>query len=133
MRSPGCVRFNGCTSESAEHMKGVLDSPRMAARDRKRCAAAWRRRFFTEAAFHGLIRDIDLTWDGGEALPRSFVGLHVVEFHARGKIVRDTVQESAVTDFWRTDAECITAIRRAVHALMALDGNDMGQSRSESI
>jgi hypothetical protein len=113
-------------------MKGVLDSPRMAARNRQRCAAAWRRRFFTEAAFHGLIRDVDLTWDGGHALPRACEGLHVVEFHARGTIVRETVQESAVTDFWRTDAECITAIRRAVHALKALYEANMVGIESES-
>ena len=87
---------------------------------------------FVEAAFHGLIRDVDLTWDGGHALPRACEGLHVVEFHARGKIVRETVQESAVTDFWRTDAECITAIRRAVHALKALYEANMVGIESES-
>lgn len=111
-------------------MKLVLDTPRMAARDRKRCAAAWRRRFFTEAVFHGLVRDLDLTWDGGRALPNAFVQAHVVEFHARGKIVRETVDDSAVTDFWRTDAECVTAIRRAVQALQSLDDQPAAGSQS---
>ena len=107
-------------------MKGALDGPRMAARDRQRCAAAWRRRFFTEAVFHGLVRDLDLTWDGGHPLPSAFAHLHVVEFHARGRIVRETVGESAVTDFWRTDTECVSAIRRAVEALKSLNESDRG-------
>lgn len=107
-------------------MKVTLDTPRMVARDRKRCVAAWRRRFFTEAVFHGLVRDLDLTWDGGHPLPSAFANLHVVEFHACGRIVRETVQTSAVSDFWRTDAESLGTIRRAVETLKSLNGSDLG-------
>ena len=66
-----------------------------------------------------LTRDLDLTWDGGHDFPSSFAGLHVAEFHARGKIVRQTITEDAIVDSWRTDAESLAAIRRAVKELLS--------------
>jgi len=108
--------------------KFVLDDIRPPTRDRKRCAATWRLRFITEAMVHGLTRDLDLTWDGGHDFPSSFAGLHVAEFHARGKIVRQTITEDAIVDSWRTDAESLAAIRRAVKELLS----DEWQSSSET-
>jgi hypothetical protein len=108
--------------------KLVLDDIRLAARARKRCAVTWRRRFLTEAVVRGLTRDLDLTWDGGREFPNSLAGIHVAEFHARGKIVRETVTEHAVIDFWRADAESLNAIRRAVEELLS----DDLQSREET-
>ena len=99
--------------------KLVLDDIRLAARDRKRCAVTWRRRFITEAIVRGLTRDLELTWDGGRNFPSSLAGLHVAEFHARGKIVRETITENSVVYFWRTDAEGLNAIRRAVEELLS--------------
>ena len=98
--------------------KLLLEDVRLVARNRMRCAVTWRRRFVTEAIVRGLTRDLELTWDGGRDFPSSLAGLHIAEFHARGKIVRETITENAVVDFWRTDDESLNAIRRAVEELL---------------
>lgn len=114
-------RLRAKEREDEATRKFVLDDIRPPTRDRKRCAATWRLRFITEAIVHGLTRDLDLTWDGGHDFPSSFPGVHIAEFRARGKIVRQTISEDAIVDSWRTDAESLAAIRRAVKELLSDD------------
>jgi hypothetical protein len=85
--------------------------------NRKRCANTLRRFFFTEAVAQGLTRHLELTWDGGHQFPNVFDDLHVAEFHASGRIVRDSISEGAIIFAWRTD-ESLSIIRRAVVELL---------------
>ena len=85
--------------------------------NRKRCASSLRRCYITEALANGLTRGLDLTWDGGHDFPNVFADPHVAEFHARGKVVRESVAERAVADSWQTD-DGLRVIRRAVEELL---------------
>ena len=85
--------------------------------NRKRCANNLFRRYMTVAIASGLTRDLELTWDGGHAFPNGFVELHVAEFHARGRIVREPIPEVALVSAWRTD-ESLSIICRAVDELL---------------
>jgi len=85
--------------------------------NRKRCAINLRRCFITEAVASGLTRQLELTWDGGHQFPNVFDDLHVAEFHARGRIVRQPITEGAIIAAWRTD-DSLGIIRRAVEDLL---------------
>jgi hypothetical protein len=85
--------------------------------NRKRCANTLRRFFITEAVAQGLTRHLELTWDGGHQFPNVFDDLHVAEFHARGKVVRESITEGAIIAAWRTD-DSLGVIRRAVAELL---------------
>jgi len=85
--------------------------------NRKRCANTLRRFFITEAVAQGLTRHLELTWDGGHQFPNVFADLHVAEFHASGRIVRESITEGSIIAAWRTD-DSLSIIRRAVAELL---------------
>ncbi len=85
--------------------------------NRKRCATSLRRCFIMEAVASGLTRDLELTWDGGHDFPNVYTDPHIAEFHARGKIIRQTIAEGTINGVWQSD-DSLRVIRRVVQELL---------------
>lgn len=85
--------------------------------NRKRCANTLRRHYITVAVASGLTRDLKLTWDGGHDSPSLFAKVHVAEFHARGRIIRESIPGETIASAWRTD-DSLSIVRRVVDELL---------------
>ena len=76
-----------------------------------------RRCFITIAVASGVTRDLNLTWDGGHDTPRTMVDPHIAEFHASGRVVRESITEDAIAACWKSD-EGLRIVQRAVEELL---------------